>query len=132
MNPVDFMKTVYLGDRGIKGYMIDSWNQIARLHITEISRVRSSDGQWHFYNEENLIDGRIVFEHIASFTIDPPGAVLDDFIEEEETKPYRDDQFYIRFSCGGTLGGNAVRATLEIIFKAMYLESSDGGRRFYE
>ena len=132
MTPIDFLKTIYLGDRALKGYSIDSWNQIVKLHISEISRVRSKDGQWNFYNDENLEDGRIVFEGVTSFLVVPSGAILDDYIEEEEIKPYDEKRYYVKFICGGMLKQNIVRASLEIIFEKIYLETANKKKKIFD
>jgi hypothetical protein len=82
MNPIDLLKTIYLGDRGCKGILIDGWNSSVALHATVISRIRSTTGRWEYYTAEDIVDGRIVFTGVRSFGMSPAGPIPNDFINE--------------------------------------------------
>jgi hypothetical protein len=93
MKPEEFIKTIYLGDRGCKKIEIDGWNEKIRIQVTEISRVRDVSGQWNFYNDENIVDGYIVFSDVKSFVFDPPGFIPNDEIELCSAE-YIDENYY--------------------------------------
>ncbi|WP_035052677.1 DUF6258 family protein [Andreprevotia chitinilytica] len=82
MNPIDFLKTIYLGDRAIKAISVDSWARIVKIQVDTISRVRSLNGRWDFYSAEDIVDGALVFDGVRSFEITPPGAIPDDHISD--------------------------------------------------
>ena len=66
MNSSDFIKTIYLGDRACKGVVIDGWNSLVKIHIDNISRIRSLSGNWELYTDEDIENGFIVFEFVES------------------------------------------------------------------
>jgi len=41
MHPRDFLKTIYLGDRGCKKIIIDGWQGRVLMQVNLISRIRS-------------------------------------------------------------------------------------------
>lgn len=61
MNVRDFLNSIYLGDRGCKKIIINPWESELEIVIDLISRVRSEDGEWNFYTDEDIEDGSIVF-----------------------------------------------------------------------
>lgn len=81
MKPGQFIETIYLGDRACKKIEIDGWNNIVRIQVNEISRIRDPSGRWNYYNDENIVDGYIVFTDVKSFVFDPPGFIPNDELE---------------------------------------------------
>ena len=80
MNPTEFVKTIYLGDRACKAIIIDGWNSCVRLQVDCISRVRDMTGKWDFYTEEDVSDGFIVFDGVGAIELRNAGHVPNDSI----------------------------------------------------
>ena len=87
MRPTELVKTIYLGDRACKSIAIDGWNRRVAMQVDEISRVRSASGNWECYNDENIMDGLIVFTEVGSISFDPPGPIPNDYINDLEIEP---------------------------------------------
>src|SRR5260370_11417121 len=80
MTPIDFLNTIYLGDRGCKSVLIDGWQDRVLIQVTSISRIRSASGQWEFYTDEDIENGLLVFKGVHSIEFQPPGLVPNDSI----------------------------------------------------
>ena len=82
----EFMSTIYVGDRYVKGIVIDSIEKEVKIKISEISRKRSEDGKWNYYNDENIENGYLVFTEVSYFSMQPPGLIPDDELYHWEIK----------------------------------------------
>ncbi len=68
-DPLSLKQSIYLGDRAIKLIILDGWNELAKIQVDSISRVRSADGKWNYYTAEDIEDGFLVFGNVRLFAI---------------------------------------------------------------
>ncbi|MCX6611612.1 MAG: DUF6258 family protein [Acidobacteria bacterium] len=118
-----FLKSIYLGDRACKGYSLHSWMKEFRIQIDEISRIRGLDGQWNYYNDENIVNGSLTFSGVKSVKFDPPGLMPNDYIE---ILGVQSEAGYLRFRLElGCVGDDALTTamTVEVVASEVYLES---------
>ena len=98
MLAAEFLRTIYLGDRACKSITIDGWKHRVVIRVDEISRVRSETGNWEFYNDENIVDGLLVFSDVRSVLFDPAGPIPNDYISGLTAEPLPDGRFRFLFS----------------------------------
>ncbi len=127
MNVIEFIKTIYLGDRGCMSLLIDGWNAEVKVQVDSISRVRSDS--WDFYVDEDLEEGFLVFEGVSWVSLDPPGVIPNDFINSIEAEPLAGSdhsRYLIVMSIGGSVDppGATTEVTVRIHATAMALEDS--------
>lgn len=123
MNVVEFLKTIYLGDRGFKSIMLDGWNSEVKIQATQISRVRSA--QWDYYTAEDLPNGFIVFEGVSSVSLEPGGVVPNDSINEirAQADPDATGKYLITMSVDAVDHiGNRTEVEIRIRANSMALE----------
>ena len=125
-DPLRFLKTIYLGDRGITGISMDTDNGIIKIHIDCISRVRGEN--WNYYTDEDLENGAIVFTGCKKFFFDTNGILPSDFIEIESVEQTADDEYCIVFDISSYFfdAKQLIPAKLKIVFQSVHLESCDG------
>ena len=63
MNAIDFLKTVYFGDRYCTKLLLDSTNNKVELHINQISRIRDKSGEWNYIQMRML---KMVFSYLPA------------------------------------------------------------------
>lgn len=75
MLPIELAKTLYLGDLSVRAIYIDGWARTVKIQVDVISRIRSTDGHWNLYTDEDSEDGFLVPTGVSFFALDPPGAI---------------------------------------------------------
>jgi hypothetical protein len=124
MHATEFLKTIYLGDRACKSVTLDGWNKRVLIEVDEISRVRSKSGSWDFYNDENIVDGRLVFSEVRSVRFEPAGPVPNDYISSLEATTLSEG--YIRFELTtASVDASAESTEVSIIIEAKRLHLED-------
>lgn len=95
MKPDVFIQTIYLGDRCLKGISIFPWENRVELQVDLISRIRSPTGNWEFYSDEDIPDGRLVINDVQSLQFLPSGPVPNDVIESISAEPLPNGRYEI-------------------------------------
>jgi uncharacterized protein DUF6258 len=132
VTPQELLKTIYLGDRSCKAILIDGWAKSVAVQVDVISRIRSSSGNWEFYADEDIPDGRLVFTGVRSIRWAPVGPVPNDLINEVRVADFHELQSGTRlydFSLyigSVTDSGESQEVTLQIRAEGLHLE--DPGR----
>ncbi len=93
MDAKDFVSTIYLGDRACKGIEIDTWAAEVSVQVDVISRVRSADGNWNFYTDEDVENGRLVFTNVKKIFLDQNGYLPNDLINSLEAIDQKDGTY---------------------------------------
>ena len=84
MDVKSFVSSIYLGDRGVNKITFDTSAQKVSVEIDCISRIRSDDGQWHFYTDEDMENGELVFGGVTKVYWPESGRVLNGYINRFE------------------------------------------------
>jgi hypothetical protein len=125
MNPIEFFKTVYLGDRRCKQLIIDGVAAEIRLQIDLISRIRGS--QWNYYADEDIPDGFLVFEGVIKFELMPQGPLPNDRIDIVSVSETAVKGLYrFEFSLDAISAVDDDEVTLTIIAKEFCLADAPG------
>lgn len=117
-----------MGDRGITGISIDSEHMSVKIHVDLISRVRSADGNWNFYSDEDIPNGKIVFNGCKKFILDSQGFIPNDFIDISEIAKVGEDEYKIVFDASqyDFYEKKVVPIAITIVFSEVYIEDSLG------
>ena len=128
MDAVKFINTIYLGDRCITGINIDSEHMSVKIQVDVISRIRSADGNWNFYTDEDIPNGKIVFNGCKRFVLDSQGIIPSDFIDISEISKVGDEEYKIIFDASqyDFYQKRNIPITIQIVFSEVYIEDSTG------
>lgn len=85
VSPAEFLDTIYLGDRGCKSILIDSWARQVKVQVDRISRVIGDS--WDYNSSGDIVDGLLVFSDVVSISLNPPGPLPNDFIHHLAVVP---------------------------------------------
>ena len=98
MNPIDFLKTIYLGDRYCTKFYISLEDKKVEIHVNNVSRIRSESGIWNYYSDEDIKNGIIVISEVESVREDSSGLKPNDQIYEIIAKE-ENDKYHFLIEC---------------------------------
>ncbi|MBN8613578.1 MAG: hypothetical protein J0L92_23485 [Deltaproteobacteria bacterium] len=75
-----FSLSQYYGDRAVKSVTVDGWRAAVRVTVDVLSRIRSSDGQWNDYADEDIDDADLVFTGVREVVWTPAGPIPNDLL----------------------------------------------------
>jgi Family of unknown function (DUF6258) len=134
MNIIEFLKTIYLGDRGCKAILVDGWKAEVKVQVTCISRVRSAT--WNHYTAEDITDGFLVFQNVRSVSFEPSGVIPNDLINDIQAEEITDGQakYLVTLSVDGVSDvGDHTEVKIRIEADSMALEKfNEEGKRITE
>lgn len=127
MSPVEFIKTIYLGDRLCKSIDIDGTQGRIAIQVNLISRVRSSSGNWEYYDREDIEDGLLVFSGATGIRFDPSGPLPNDLINDlqvvDESSKFHRPAYLFRISISSVgAAGDSTEVIVEIQAEGIHLE----------
>lgn len=123
MNPRDFIRTLYWGDRACKAILIDGWNGNAKVQVDRISRVGSASGTWDFYTDEDVLDGFLVFDGVEALELVSSGHIPNDLINSVKVVEEHAEHVTIELSIDSVKSDASRHETLlRITCKSIYIE----------
>jgi len=118
--PDQLLKSVYLGDRACRGLRLDTVNKRFEVVVDLISRIRSADGLWNYYSEEDIPDGRLVFENVSAVSLEPPGPLPNDYILGISVEQ-QEDRFVFKIRVASVEAEGSCEVTITIHASEFYL-----------
>lgn len=104
-----------------------------KFQIDFISRVRSQDGKWNFYIEEDIENGYIVFIGVDFFSMEPKGVIPNSEMHDWEVKEIEDQMFEINLFMGAYKeDGDYEEVKAILICRDICLEDTLNKERIYE
>lgn len=129
MNPEQFLKTVYLGDRACQSIILEGGKKEIKIKVDCISRVRGP--KWNFYADEDIQEGFLIFENVQSFKFEPSGFLPNDWIEPVSATSLNEDgtRWSIVLSLGSINSkGGSQDVLLHLVAEAISIENAEGTR----
>jgi hypothetical protein len=122
MLPEALLKTLYLGDRACKAVHIEGFARRVSIQVDEISRIRSSSGNWEYYNDENIVDGLLVFAGVKEIRFAPSGPIPNDCISDINVEDVGGGYYRFQLSIGSiAVDAPTAEVIITIICKQFYL-----------
>jgi Family of unknown function (DUF6258) len=75
MNPIEFVKTIYLGDCYSKKVFYNKHQKSFEIQMNNISRIRDVSGLWNFYTDEDIENGMIILSNVKRVIDDEKGFI---------------------------------------------------------
>jgi hypothetical protein len=130
MTPEQLLQTIYLGDRGCKSVLIDSWNQRVAIQVTVISRLKPGAKTWDFNTAADIVNGLLVFTDVRRIRFDPSGPIPNDFINHISVKEIDSAMgkptYLFELSVGSVdNAGNSTEVLVEIEATGVHLEDPE-------
>jgi len=129
MNPKTLIKSIYLGDRACKAFVYDKARRELRIQIDCISLLRPGAETWDFYTGGDIENGWIVFRGVDELTMQPPGVVPNDFINNISIENSGDtvDRYRVEISIDSIDGsGNTIEVRIRSLIDDAHLEDATG------
>lgn len=122
MNPIEFLRTIYLGDRYCTKVVIDTNNNTFEFHVNLISRIRDESGEWNYHSDEDILNGVIVITGISKVMLDSSGLIPNDQIYDLKANLIKEMKYEFIFNVSH-VDKNAIThdLILEIVGDGIYL-----------
>ena len=128
MQPNQLLKTIYLGDRACKGVYLNSWERRVDVHINCISRIRHPSGHWNYYTDEDIDEGRLVFNGVEQLSLTPPGLIPNDLINELTMSQIQNDGLFDATLLVDSVGSKGEAGLVTIVIRAKTFHLEDPSR----
>ena len=122
MDLVEFVDSLYLGDRRCMKIVLDGINRTVSIQVDTISRVRSPDGRWNFYSDEDIEGGHIVITDVSSIDWNESQRIPNDHIGYLRAERRNDERYLVSFSADSVdEDGSNHEVVLRVVAQGMYL-----------
>lgn len=121
MDVKKFFSTIYLGDRYCVETKYDKKDNFFTIQMNGISRIRSTDGQWNFYTDEDIMDGLIVFSGVKKIECGRAPFELNDEIYDIQAAVINDVLYEFTVSGRYVHDSGYAEGAIRIIAKDVYL-----------
>ena len=118
----DFLRTLYYGDRAVKSVTVDGWRAAVRVTVDVLSRIRSSDGRWNHYADEDIDDADLVFTGVREVVWTPAGPIPNDLLNHIVAVRRPDGTWLFELSISSVNGDSTCEVCLAIVADGIHLE----------
>jgi hypothetical protein len=114
MTSKELIQSIYLGDRGVIGYSVDTLQHRVIIKFDILSRIRSISGNWEHYNEEDIQGGGLIFTDVEFFSVEPLGVLPNDYVHSFNFDE-RENKFEFLIESSFTYDGKLSPAYIKIV-----------------